>query len=229
MLRFFQQNGGFLSKDIKSFKDFQDFFQNIKIGMDLSTKSSSGIMPEKIKMLLNEAERLKKLWQERNMPSQELKLENDRLLEMIENILKNNLFIDKNSEPDFQNILKENILNLEKMLEKAQYKNSDYEKFIENLLDGDDGNEGFKKTLKSLIEYKKKADGINGLEDEIRKLQNENDKRNLNYLANFELIEKWLKRHKDVFKDCENVKLSIDIVSGISLMERNLKYFSYFY
>ena len=133
-----------------------------------------GVMPEQLKTLFNESDILKKQWQERNMPMQEIKMENDKILVMLEKLLANNLYMEKSSEIRFQNITKEKIGNLEKMLEKAQNRALDYEKFINNFLDTDD-NEGFKNTLRTLIEYKKKVDGLNGLEEEIKRIQRENE------------------------------------------------------
>jgi DNA-dependent RNA polymerase auxiliary subunit epsilon len=220
--RFLQQNSNFLANDIHQFKDFQEFFKNIKIGLDLSIKNSTGVMPEQLKTLFNESEIFKKQWHDRNMPMQEIKIENDKILTMLEKLLANNLYMDKSSEMRFQNIAKENILNLEKMMEKAQNRALDYEKFINNFLDTDD-NEGFKNTLRTLIEYKKKADGLNGLEEEIKRIQRENEGKNAGYLANFDIIEKWFKKNNDIFKECENLKLSCEASSGVIVLEKNLK------
>lgn len=223
LLRFLQDNSVFLGNDIKNFKKFKDFFQNIKISFDLSLKASPGGISEQLKTLLNESEILKKTWAERNMPLQETKLENDHLLKLLENLQANNLLIDKKAEGKFSNILKENLENLEKMHEKAQQKNLDYEKLINNFLDSDDINDGFKNTLRSLIEYKKKLDSLKYVEDEIKNIQKENEKKNLSYLTNFEKIENWFKKNNDIFKDCENLRFSVDTNSGIGLMEKNLK------
>ena len=128
LLRFLEQNSNFLGNDLRNYKQFQDFLQNIKIGFDLSCNTSSGGISDQLKRLLSESEILRKKWGERNMPLQENKLENDRLLKLLENLLANNLFIDKGAEVKFPNILKENVQNLEKMYEKAHRKNLDYEK-----------------------------------------------------------------------------------------------------
>ena len=93
--RFLQQNSNFLANDIHQFKDFQEFFKNIKIGLDLSIKNSTGVMPEQLKTLFNESDILKKQWQERNMPMQEIKMENDKILVMLEKFLANNLYGEK--------------------------------------------------------------------------------------------------------------------------------------
>jgi len=180
-------------------------------------------MPEQLKTLFNESDILKKQWQERNMPMQEIKMENDKILVMLEKLLANNLYMEKSSEIRFQNITKEKIGNLEKMLEKARNRALDYEKFINNFLDTNDINEGFKNTLRTLIEYKKKADGLNGLEEEIKRIQRENEGKNAGYLANFDIIEKWFKKNNDIFKECENLKLSCEASSGVIVLEKNLK------
>jgi len=223
LMRFLQQNGGFLSSELKNFKDIQDFFQNIKIGLDLSSKSAINSIPEQLKTLINEADRLKKIGQEKNMPLQEIKQENERLLKLIENLLSNNLLMEKATEVRFHNILKENLENMESLLEKSQRKNLDYEKFIMDFLDTDDGNEGFKNTLRTLIEYKKKLDGLKGLEDDMKRIQIENNRKNIGYLTGFDLIEKWLKKNGDIFKNCGNLRLSVDVGEGVDLMEKDLK------
>ena len=225
LLRFLHQNSNFLGNDIKQYKEFQDYFQNIKIGFELYLKNSVGNAPsEQMKTLLNESENLKKKWQERNLPLQETKMENDRILKILEGILAENLYFDKNSELKFQNLTKENISNLEKLLTKAQQKTLDYENFINNYLDNSDFNEGFKNTLKTLIEYKKKVEGMNGLEEELKKIQKDNHLRVSEYLSNFEILEKWFKKHKDIFKDCENMNLSSDAGNAVAIFDKNLKW-----
>ena len=225
LLRFLHQNSNFIGNDIKQYKEFQDYFQNIKIGFELSLKNSVGNAPsEQMKTLLNESENLKKKWQERNLPLQETKMENDRILKILEGILAANLYLDKNSELKFQNLTKENISNLEKLLTKAQQKALDYENFINNYLDNSDFNEGFKNTLKTLIEYKKRVEGMNGLEEELKKLQKDNHLRVSGYLSNFEILDKWFKKHKDIFKDCENMNLSSDAGNAVANFDKNLKW-----
>lgn len=221
LLRFLSNNSGFLGNDLKHYKEFQEFFSNSKVFLDLANKSSPS--STQLSALINEAELLKKIWQDRNFPIHELKNETDRLIKLLEDLLNNNMFVDRFKEKDFSNKMKENIENLEKLLKLANLKNQDYENFINNFIDSDDGKDGFKNTLRALIEYKKKVDGCKAAEEEIQRKNEEINKKIVGYLKNFELIEKWLKRNNDIFKNSDEISLSIDPANGVNLMEKNLK------
>lgn len=224
VLRFLAQNREFLEKESRNFKDFQEFFQNIGVALGISSKTPG--FPASFATFLNETERLKRVFNEKRFPLQELATETARLIRLFEEMLGNGDFFENfKGKEEFADKVKENLQRMESLLRASKEKNADYEQFIANFLDNDQGNDGFKNTLRALIEYKKKVDSFKGLEEDFQRKSNESSKKIASFLKNFENLENWFKKHGEIFKDCEKLDFSGEIAASVDLIEKNLRFF----
>lgn len=224
LLGFLKQNLEFLDNEARNFKDFQEFFQNIGVALGISAKNQA--FPANFASLLNETERLKRVFHEKRVPLEDLVGESAKMIRFLEEMLETGDFFKENGE--FAGNVKENLQRMESFLRVSKEKNADYERFIANFLENDQGNDGFKNTLKALIEYKKKVDGFKGLEEDFQRKSNENSKKIAHFLRNFESLENWFKKHREIFRECEKLDFSGEIKENLEAIEGNLRFFAVF-